>query len=98
MGNFISGLIKNKYLVVATRWILFLMMLAVAGFSILPKISSVEIFYLMIIFWGAGICAITVTLQSIVLNLSDDSGEIASSAHVAMFNIGIRPVLFLGGL
>ncbi|MEQ5052886.1 MFS transporter [Klebsiella michiganensis] len=98
VGNFISGLIKDKYLVVATRWILLLMILAVTGFSVLPNISSVGVIYLMIIAWGAGICAITVTLQSIVLNLSADSGERASSVHVAMFNIGIGSGAFLGGV
>ncbi|MFC0226940.1 MFS transporter [Serratia aquatilis] len=97
VGNFISGFVSDRNLVLATRITLLLMALSVGSMGLLTDISLVAGIFMMAL-WGAGICIITVTLQSLVLNLAEDSGERPSSVHVAMFNIGIGSGAFLGGV
>ncbi len=53
---------------------------------------------LLVIIWGAGICILTITLQSLVLILPVHLTDMASAIYVSMFNIGIGSGAFLGGL
>ncbi|CDH03644.1 MFS transporter [Xenorhabdus bovienii] len=97
IGNIISGFITDSRLVAATRAILAVLIISVIGIGYFSE-GNVALTYSFIAMWGIGICLLTVTLQSLVLNLATDTGERASSVHVAMFNTGIGSGAFIGGI
>ncbi|WJV56169.1 MFS transporter [Prodigiosinella aquatilis] len=97
IGNVSSGLIPDKKLVFFTLFSFVLMVISIVLLTYFSK-NRVILSYLFFGLWGMGICLITVTLQSIVLNLAPDAGARASSIHVAMFNTGIGSGAFIGGV
>ncbi|MCG3461466.1 MFS transporter [Xenorhabdus bovienii] len=97
IGNIISGFITDSKLVAATRTVLAIMIISVIGIGYFSE-DNLALTYSFIAIWGIGICLLTVTLQSLVLNLATGTGEQASSVHVAMFNTGIGTGAFIGGI
>ncbi|MDE9458094.1 MFS transporter [Xenorhabdus bovienii] len=97
IGNIISGFITDSKLVAATRTVLAIMIVSVIGIGYFSE-DNLALTYSFVAMWGIGICLLTVTLQSLVLNLATGTGEQASSVHVAMFNTGIGTGAFIGGI
>ena len=97
IGNWLAGLLNDHHLCRASQWIMIMMASVIIAAACLPKGANLSA-ALLVIIWGAGICLLTVTLQSLILTLPSQLTDTASSLHVSMFNTGIGAGALLGGL
>lgn len=97
-GNALASRVSDQRLHQCICVTLAAMAAAVIG-TLLLKPGADILALALVLVWGAGICLLTVSLQSRVLSLAPTTAvDTASSIHVAMFNTGIGSGAMLGGL
>ncbi len=96
-GNVLAGMLKDHQLRRAAQGIMAAMATVIILCACIPMYSYLIAALLMIV-WGAGICLLTVALQSLILTLPSGLTDAASAMYVTMFNTGIGGGALLGGL
>ncbi len=97
VGNILVSYIKDSKLNATCFWVILCMALVIILCVRLPLYS----FYtaaMLVSIWGASICILTVTLQSLILTVPEKIVDAASTVHVSMFNAGIGSGALIGGL
>ncbi len=97
LGSVLAGKLADHHLRHACQLIMAIMAVVIMLFAFLP-IGTNILAGLLVIVWGAGICILTITLQSLILILPSHLTDAASAIYVSMFNIGIGSGALLGGL
>ena len=97
VGSVLASRLADYHLDRICQWIMLIMGLVIMLFAYLPTGATILV-SLLIATWGAGICVLTVALQSLILTLPGKMTDVASSMYVSMFNIGIGSGALLGGL
>ncbi|OGT21834.1 MAG: hypothetical protein A3C55_03950 [Gammaproteobacteria bacterium RIFCSPHIGHO2_02_FULL_42_13] len=97
IGNVLAGKLVDSQLKQACLWIMIVMAIAIMLCAFLPLGASISAGFLVII-WGAGICMLTVSIQSLILTLPIQIADVASAMNVSMFNVGIGSGALFGGL
>jgi predicted MFS family arabinose efflux permease len=97
VGNILVGRLADHYLQRACLWIMILMVVVVIALGCLSA-DAVMGAALLIMLWGAAICALTISLQSLILTLPAALTSIASAVYVSMYNAGIGGGALLGGM
>lgn len=97
LGSGLAGMLGEHHLFRAAQYITITMGIVIIGLACLPIGANVSAACLIII-WGACICLLTVTLQSLIFTLPVHLRDAASALYVSMFNTGIGSGALLGGL
>ena len=97
IGNVVAGMLEDKHLLLTSKLAMLGLAVSIIVCVCLPNNALIAT-AIFIAIWGAGICILTVSLQSLILTMPASIVNAASAIHVSMFNAGIGTGAFLGGI
>ena len=97
IGNVAVGMLKDKHLLLTSKLTILGLAVSITVCMCLPNNALITP-AIFIAIWSAGICILTVSLQSLILTMPTRIVDAASAIHVSMFNAGIGAGAFLGGI
>lgn len=95
IGTVISTKFVDKHL--SATVILPLLLITCATLALVLTLKSSFLLYPTVVIWGAGMTAICMAYQTILLKVAGDAADVATSLYSGIFNIGIGGGAALGG-
>lgn len=96
LGSYLFGKFGARYPKVAIP--ASTLCLAISMGLLLPLAHSINSLYLISLFWGMGIIALSLALQAKTLNLASDATDVAMAIYSGLYNVGIGGGALLGGI